>query len=334
MRTVLSIILVGSIGCATDPTDPTEPPVVTDPTDDDDDGISDQLEDQIMERFGPELRLPPDDIDQSRPANVDWYLPQVHMRFDQSGCPDDAILDLGAITFDNIHEQQNFKKDSGTGLCARSDDPADQRFSNQKHLEFFLQAVDGEVVHAGISPANQDEWRVYIQVRPSGYVRADGLAAAYDLQVWYFFPFNDFVATANHEADWEHVTVSVTAELELVSVFFATHDEGHRIDDATQLQLVDETHVVGYIADGSHATYDKVGAFPVAVPVVMDHTYDGGPVWTTWTNFVNLGQTDHILDGQTWARYGGRWGEVGETAFTSGPPGPMFNSKWDTANEY
>jgi hypothetical protein len=41
-----------------------------------------------------------------------------------------------------------------------------------------------------------------------------------------------------------------------------------------------------------------------------------------------------VLNDQDWVRYGGRWGEVGNASFTSGPPGPMFNGKWDTANEY
>jgi hypothetical protein len=69
MRALAYALLL--VGCAAPAT---SPPEVTDPTDDDQDGIPDQLESQLMERFGPELRLPPDDIDWTRPANVDWYL--------------------------------------------------------------------------------------------------------------------------------------------------------------------------------------------------------------------------------------------------------------------
>lgn len=327
MRTAL---LVLAAGCATDPVDPIEDPGkgdVTD-TDQDADGVPDVLEDEIMAKFGPELRLAPDAEDWTRPANVEWYLERVTMRFDQSGCPDDGILDAGKVTFDNIHAQHQFKKRSGTGLCRRSDNAEDERFSNRKHLEFFLQATDDDETHPGIAPERSSEWLAYIQVRTSGYP-----GAAYDLQVWYFFPFNDFVASVNHEADWEHMTVSVSAELELVSVFYATHNDGHRIDDFTKLQFVDDTHVVGYVADGSHATYEKAGAFSVA-PEIDDNTYEGGPAWRTWENFKNLGQRDHVLNGQSWASYGGRWGEIGTVDDTSGPPGPMFNGNWDTKNEY
>jgi hypothetical protein len=284
-----------------------------------------------MARFGPELRLPPDEHDWTRPSTVEWYLARVKMRFDHAGCPDDSsnLLDVGAITAANIHAQQHFTKASGTGLCRHNSAPEDQRFSNQRHLEFFLQPEDADAdsVHAGIPPDRSAEWRAYNQVRPSAYP-----GAAYDLQVWYFFPYNDNVASANHEADWEHMTVSIAADEQIVSVFYATHDAGHRIDDLSQLIVVDDTHVVGYIADGSHATYDTAGDHPG--PVVPDHCYDSGPVWRTWESFANLGDVGKITPGHEWALYGGRWGEVGETSFTSGPPGPMFQPKWDTSNEY
>ncbi len=328
MRAALALVLAA--GCAVDPSTPPPDDVV--PVDLDEDGIDDHLEDQLMQQFGPEIRLAPDAIDWTRPANVDWYLPQVQMRFDHPGCPDDGILELGAISFDTIHAQTHFTKASGTGLCKHNGSADDMRSSAKKHLDFFLQSDNDDAVHPGIPPERAAEWRSYIQVRPSGYVRADGVAAAYDLQVWFFYAYNDFVVSANHEADWEHMTISITEDLQIASVFYATHDAGHRIDDMSQLAFVEDTHVVGYAADGSHATYETPGTH--AGPVVDDHAYDGGPVWHTWDNFSNLGQVGHVLNGQTWALYGGRWGEVGQTDFTSGPPGPMFNGKWDTKNEY
>ncbi len=363
IQRVLSVLTLAVMGCATDPGapggdvgdtgDPAEPGApgtsdigaadpgsapftVTDPTDADGDGVPEQLEAYLMTTFGPELRLPPDSVDWTRPSSVDWYLPKVRMRFDHAGCPDDSsnILNVGAITFANIHAQSHFTKATGLGLCRHNTGLADQRFSNKKHLEFFLQAENDALVHAGVPPARSSEWRTYIQVRKSSYVRGDGKAAAYDLQVWYFFPYNDFVASANHEGDWEHMTLSISADYKLVSVFYATHDNGKRVDDLTTLEIVEGTHVVGYIADGSHATYPKVGTHATSVPTVNDHTYAGGPVWRSWTNYANLGQIGKILGGQTWAAYGGRWGEVGESSVTSGPPGPMFNGKWDTRNDY
>jgi hypothetical protein len=328
------------VGCGTTPPMPDpgpgddEPPFEpTDSTDSDADGIADELEDHLMTVFGPELRLAPDNIDWTRPANVDWYLPQVHMRFDHAGCPDDTVIDFGKVTPAIIATQQHYTKASGTGLCQHNDGANDLRFSNQKHLEFFLQPTDDAAVHPGIPPARKAEWRTYIQARKSGYTRADGKVAAYDLQIWYFFPYNDFIASANHEADWEHITLSIASDLTFVSAFFATHNTGLRVDDPSQLEWTD-THVVGYIADGSHATYPTEGTQSTGVPLADDHTYGNGPRWSSWQNFVNLGQLGHVMNDQTWAEYGGRWGEVGMIDETSGPPGPMFNGKWDTKNEY
>jgi hypothetical protein len=308
--------------------DPGMPPIdPTDPTDNDADGIPEQLEDSLMAQFGPELHLPPDSEDWTRPANVDWYLPQVAMRFDHSGCPDCGVIDLGKVAFDNIATQTHYTKST---LCQHTDDP---RASNKKHLEFFLQPTDDDAVHPGIPVERKSEWRVYTQVRKSSYVRGDGKAAAYDLQVWTFFPYNDFIGPANHEGDWEHVTISIAEDLTFVSAFYATHHTGIRVDDPTAIAW-SGTHPIGYVADGSHATYPTVGAQSTGVPGADDHTYDNGPVWNTWENFKNLGAVDHILNDQTWAQYGGRWGEVGELDDTSGPVGPMFNGKWDTTTEY
>ncbi|MBA3397724.1 MAG: Vps62-related protein [Deltaproteobacteria bacterium] len=330
----VALALIAACGGTAEPGSGEPPFEVTDPTDADEDGIPEQLEDHLMTVFGPELRLAPDDIDWTRPANVDWYLPKVHMRFDHGGCPDDNAIELGQVTLDNIATQQHYTKASGTGLCRHNDGTADLRFSNKKHLEFFLQPTDDDAVHPGIPPARSAEWRAYTQVRPSTYVRADGKAAAYDLQVWYFFPYNDFVALANHEADWEHITISIAADRTFVSAFFASHNIGHRFDDPAELEWIGDTHVVGYVSDGSHATYHSAGAHPTGFPNVDDHTYANGPAWQTWTNFKNLGQVGKVLNDQRWASYGGRWGEVGNTDDTSGPPGPMFNGKWDITNEY
>jgi hypothetical protein len=238
------------------------------------------------------------------------------------------VIDLGMVTFETIAAQTHAMKSGTLGLCSHTDE---MRKSSENHLEFFLQPTDDDAVHPGL--ANASEWRVYTQVRPSSYVRGDGKAAAWDLQVWTFFPYNDFISAANHEGDWEHVTISIAQDETFVSAFYATHKTGLRIDDPSKIEW-SGTHPVGYVADGSHATYPTVGAQSTGVPGADDHTYANGPVWRTWENFANLGARGHVLNGQTWANYGGRWGEVGNLDETSGPAGPMFNGKWDTATEY
>jgi len=328
-----ALVLVAVMGCTNHggpmTGDDGTTPDSSDPADNDADGIPDAVEDRLMATFGPELRLAPDAVDQTRPASVDWYLPQVKLRFDHPDCPDDSsnLLDVGAITFDNLATLEHHTK-SVTHFCQHESGDSSLRRSRDKATEFFLQPGDAGAVHPGIPPAQSADWRAYVQVRPSSYP-----AAAYDLQVWFFYAYNDFIASANHEGDWEHVTISISGDETVVSVFFATHHDGFRVDDMAKLSFVDR-HVVGYAADGSHATYERAGTFNLGVAGVDDHTYDDGPHWQTWTNFVNLGDVGHISNGQSWAAYGGRWGEVGELEDTSGPVGPMFHGEWKTANEY
>jgi hypothetical protein len=316
------------------------PPYVgTETADADGDGLADDLERYLITQFAPELRLAPDDIDGTRPANVDWFLPKVHLRFDHPNCPDHEVLALGAITFDNIGQQTHPTSSGVAPFCSHSSTTLPSGAAAAKftqHKDFFLQAEDDNLVHPGIPAARKAEWRVYAHVRKSSYVRAsDHRAAAYDIQIWFFYAYNDSVGGVNHEGDWEHATISVTSELDFVSAYYSAHSDGGRFDDPAKLAWIDRTHAVGYAADGSHAVYESAGEHPSAVPGFPDHAYEGGPTWQTWTNFANLGERGAILDGQTWATYDGRWGEIGTVEDTSGPVGPMYSGRWIPAgSEY
>jgi hypothetical protein len=304
----------------------------TDATDADADGIADNLEDYLLAQFAPELRLAPDDIDGTRPANVDWYLSKVHMRFDHPNCTDHEVLAIGKVTADSIWQQTHATSSGIEPFCSHTSTQLASGTGSStftSHKDFFLQAEDDALVHPGIPPSRSSEWRVYGHVSKSSYVRAsDSKAAAYDVQLWFFYAYNDSVGGVNHEGDWEHATISVTSDLDVVSVYYSAHHEGGRLDDLTKLSWRDRTHPVGYSADGSHAVYESAGEHPSAVPGFPDHAYDGGPVWETWKNVANLGERGAVLPGQGWARYDGRWGEVGTVEDTSGPVGPMYSGRW------
>jgi len=349
------IAVLCCVACATDPIDEADDPgddddgkadgagatplgphqaapfTVTDPTDGDGDQIADQLEDYLIAKFAPQVRLAPDDIDWTRPANVEWYLANVHMRFDHPKCGDHQVLALGAVNTTTVWQQTHATSTGFEPFCGHSDTALRSGPDNgtwTQHKDFFLQPEDDGLVHPGIPPSRSAEWQVYAHVKPSGYVRADGVAAAYDIQIWFFYAYNDFIGGINHESDWEHMTISVSETLEPVSIYFATHGDGSRIDDLAKVKWVGRTHPVGYAADGSHATYPTAGTHALGVPGANDHTYDAGPIWKTWTNAVNLGERGRVINDQFWARYDGRWGEKGNIEDTSGPVGPMYNSRW------
>jgi hypothetical protein len=286
-----------------------------DPADVDGDGLPDAAEDWIAARWAPELRLPPDDVDWTRPASVDWYLPYVHMRFDHPRCLDHEVLPLGGVTQQNL-SRQTHELAEGVGLCSHTGEVVS---SGSDETGFFLQPPD-DAVHAGSS--NPADWRTYVHVKPSA-----SHPGAVDIQYWFFFPYNDWVATVNHEADWEHITVVASGDGTLRGVWYANHNGGDWYEPG-EVPLTPEGRPVVYVADGSHASYPVVGTFNHG-PGFDDRTYDGGPVWRAWENWVNVGERGAVRNGQHFIEYGGRWGEVGETSFTSGPQGPAFQDAWN-----
>lgn len=283
--------------------------------DEDADGIDDGLENTLARRFAPVLRLTKSE--QYLPGSVAWYLPQVHMRFNHNNCPDHEIIALGKVTIDNLSKQNH--QNTGT-LCGHSGDPL---LSNAKHLEFFLQPPDDKV-HDGAPPA---DWRVYAHVKKSKTI-----VGGYDVQYWFFYPFNSTIVNFDHEADWEHITVITDASEALQQARYAAH-AGGTTHPASALEFVPGTpRPVGYVAIGSHATYNKPGEYETQAPdfVFTDHADGLGPEFDTSVGLVNVGERGKPLNGQSWVNYGGRWGEIGQFADTSGPPTPSFQASWDS----
>lgn len=280
-------------------------------TDVDGDHVPDLWEDKLALKFAPELRLPPDSKDWTRPANVDWYLARVHMRFHHDDCSDCQIMNVGTITQKNMWQQTHRGKN---WRCAHKGANHD----STEPTNFFLQPPN-DGVHAG---APQAEWRAYDHVRR--------IAEGFDIQYWFFYPYNDSVGSFNHEADWEHITVRVDHSGNFLTAWYAQHEGGTRYT-SNKLTFVDGTHPVVFVADGSHASFPSAGSFDIpGVPAFDDHTYTGGPVWQTWTSLVHVGETPSPRNGQDFLHYGGRWGEYGNTSVTTGPRGPSFQAAWNS----
>jgi hypothetical protein len=115
-------------------------------------------------------------------------------------------------------------------------------------------------------------------------VRAVRDAGYLVLQYWFFYAMNDWRSTFSgvndHEADWEQITLFLTApddggDPELAWVAFSAHDEvgddlRRRIDDP-DLQLVDGTHPVVHAGAGSHSGAYLAGDYIVSVsPPAME----------------------------------------------------------------
>jgi hypothetical protein len=55
-----------------------------------------------------------------------------------------------------------------------------------------------------------------------------------------------------------------------------------------------------------------------------------GTSYDTGANMINVGEKGKPLNSQVFINYGGRWGEIGTTDYTSGPQTPSVQATWNT----
>ena len=304
----------------------------TNPGDRDTDGISDEIESQLIQRFAPIVSLHADE--QYLPANVPWYLPRVRIRFNVPLGIDDQILNKGKVTISSLIIQAD--RGQISGLSASS--------SN-----FFLEQTDtsgGDALDSYRQETRkgtgEDGWVCYAHVRPAP---TDTYAGMYDVQYIFFYAYNGDLlpskAESAHEADMEHITVMVKKDLNTIyKVYYAAHDgEGHWYNLQTSNGVRDgyaittDGRPIVYSALNSHASYPWAGNWDRGNVLPHDETVDGGSVWDCRQNVTNLGEKLYPFEGMQWIQFSGRWGEIGEFSFTSGPCGPAYQDWWDSEQE-
>jgi hypothetical protein len=302
--------------------------------DGDADGLDDGLENCLLQRHAPVVYLAWD-IDQSRPANVDWYLARTHMRFTHDGCSDCAILGLGSVTQSALASRTHAEKNWVCSHTSTTRASYGDTWNEAEH--FFLQVPnDANETASHQGSTNPADWKVY------GHAYRNSLGGV-NLQYWFFYPYNDSVSVMNHEGDWEHVNVRLRADYSIDGAFLAQHG-GVTLYPAAQLQWFDANHPYVWAADGSHATYRSESDCDTAW---REQGFDTDSCrtnslwrWFTWAGgkgtqsgfqgggVINVGEKTRPLNGQNFIKYNSRWGEIGNTSATSGPRTPSFQSKW------
>lgn len=296
------------------------------------DGVRHEVEEDAVRRFAPVVRLHRDE--QFFPANVHWYLSRVRMRQHRSVlrcrrvllllpfcspiAPDVQLLDLGQVTPGSLIAQQSRGQRSGVG---------------RRKTDFFLEIWGSDALQRETQRGALDQAVVYAHLRP-----APGGSPNYDIQYWFFYPFNGSIARfpplyqPQHEGDWEHVTVRVTPDfLAIDSVFFASHKDNQGWRPAADV-IFDGTHPRVYSALHSHASYARAGTH-ARRNLPDDHTTEDGPVWEAWQRVVIVGEPERPTPGNEWLRYNGRWGQLGVAVIggltvTDGPVGPAMQRWW------
>lgn len=154
------------------------------------------------------------------------------------------------------------------------------------------------------------------------------------ISYWFFYAYNDGPRPVglNHQGDWENMSYLFEdsgdgVDFQLKAISFSAHGAPQPIASvfAPRVSWAGNRRYVGYVADGSHATYDTPGKHAIryhGVQIAYDLTdrVGVGKAWPTWTGL-------RQLRSQGWAGYCGAWGSVAlsvEQLATdrSGPLGP------------
>jgi hypothetical protein len=306
---------------------PTTTAVQSSPNDIDNDGITDSVEDELIRKFAPVVKLHPSE--QYLPAETSWYIMRIKMSFDVRLGPDPQLLKKGEVSIGSLLNQTYHEQTSGLSTTATNFFLEQTDINNGDSLDNYRKET-----RKGKEPS---DWICYTHVRfaPSDH------AGMYDIQYIFFYAYNGDMAwgpiESAHEADFEHITVRVENNLnDIHAIYYAAHDgEGKWYARQTSPGLND-----GYslTANGRPIVYsglDSHASYPWATQWKRtekpdDYTADNGREWDCSSRVVNLGEKSFPRQDMKWIQYSGHWGEIGQFSWTTGPYGPAYQSWWNS----
>ncbi len=151
------------------------------------------------------------------------------------------------------------------------------------------------------------------------------------LQYWFFWTYNDW--NDKHEGDWEMIQLLFAAETPTQamaigpsSVAYAQHEGSETSDWGDEKLLKQDSHVVVYPGQGSHAAYYTQAQWfgkSAAAGFGCDSTQAAGSVVTPKVVLV----PDDATGDFGWLTFTGRWGQKAPS-FNNGPTGPNTKTQW------
>ncbi|MEV6522180.1 Vps62-related protein [Longispora sp. NPDC051575] len=238
-----------------------------------------------------------------RPTNAGAFIQHAALGWaHDSNCPNHQLAGLGTVNADWMGDGR-YTHHLDNALCSPT---GGEYRSNQGVRPYDFQGAEG--MYLDLDPAYEN----------MGSVRAE---LYYDYQkgdhitYWFFYAYNDGPLVQNHEGDWERISIKLSPTNQPLTVAYFSHDSSCVLSYPSVAKTGTHPHV--YSAKGSHASYPKGDeTYPTQFPGVNDHTTKGGEIWATYIRPI------HDVKTMSWYGYGGAWGRVGHTTWTSGPQGP------------
>jgi len=273
------------------------------PADLDGDGIPDDLEQLLAERFAPVIFIHPGET--NYPVNVDWFLARARLLYFEDCFPDVQESVPGAPN--PLGSQSNligppwthpdsWGSDHPETHCGDAPDhrriattaPDPESYSDQTTFE--LPDVSASARVGSLNPA---DWKTYVHVYPNNL-------GGIQIQYWHVFTYNafDFLGFGNHGGDWDaSIQVVLDSNLNPTGAWYSRHGADHPGDFFawTDLTIYDGTHPQVAIDKGGHAAFKSFQDCQDYFQVVGDlsicsiawrNNPDGpgfGTVWKTWT---------------------------------------------------
>ncbi len=286
--------------------------------------------------LAPHVYLHPDDP--YRPCSVDWYLENVSLWI-KGG---DQILATGDVNPDSLLEAQESNENEDLSLRVQvPDDDWDNMYP-------------GNSTYRG-QDVEEDDVPCYYCIREKG--------GRYYLQYYFFYAYNGGMLASldpikdlgyqAHEGDWEYITVVLIpkdGKVLVPAIAYSGHGYITHWDtnsDDSPIAPDELNPITVYSAIHSHASYPSADDFDLKkIPDFANYflegtdvTAEGGPIWKTGDNLVQIEQEDSDSERYLtpWANYKGDWGtdrvfkeginipvvDVGEVEVrVEGPSGP------------
>jgi len=200
--------------------------------------------------------------------------------------------------------------------------------SDRMYLNNTLGTVDAIAADYALEVSSYGYY-VYVHVVNSGGYTV--------IQYWLFYVYNNGQLN-DHQGDIEVVEIFLEGS-EPKTALYSQHFAGENAAWG-DVEKVNNTHPVVYVAQGSHANYFRSyqGKIGLENDIVGS---DGKTIMPNELTRIMLGETGNHISEQSWLDFEGRWGFWGTneevTLGMAGPLGPVFNQdgiRWAQPSAY
>lgn len=303
--------------------------------DKDGDGLDDQTEQELANRFAPIVLL---EFDESNyPVNVEWFLERAHLQYHED-CTSDKDINIGPrpLLTQQALLGPPYTEEAWCGM-------GDTGYSHPPHRRISTVATDPDgQISAGtastgysdqqtfvipdladsdrVGSLNPRDWKTYFHAYPAN----DGGVM---LQYWHLFAYNQLsvAGLGNHGGDWDTaVQVHLGPDLQVKNVWFSRHADDHPGTSFArdQVKLIDGTHVLVAVDGGGHAAYASPEDF------CFHHSAAGGRIaWPFDPNASLYPEGLGTVSGCTLTPLAPLYGTVGGTIWQTWDGGTVASSR-------